>query len=302
MNIALVNCVTLPEHDPDEAPLLAALRAAGHTAATAAWDDPHADWSSFDAAVLRATWNYHRRIGEFRDWLARVHARTRLINPYETVLWNLHKRYLTDLEARRIPIVPTAWADRGTSPDLDSLRGRHAWDKVVIKPAVSGGSRETRVFDLRHGDAEARAFLEASAAREDTMVQRYMPSVERGGEVCVVCLGGRVSHAIKKNPRFAGQHESVTTHPVGDDERRFAQAVLEVCPVPAAYARVDLMRGDQNEIMLSELELIEPSLFFEHGPGSAARFVEAVFTTEGTEDTEEHREKTEGVMMKPDQT
>lgn len=292
MKIALVNCVTLPEPDPDEAPLLEALHAAGHAATAAAWDDPAVEWDGFDVAVIRATWNYHRKIGEFRDWLARVQASTRLLNPYETVLWNLHKKYLTDFEDRRIPIVPTAWAQRGRHADLAAIAGRRGWSRVVIKPAVSAGSRDTRVFDLGDGVEAAQVFLDESVAREDTMVQKFMASVERGGEISVICFNGRVSHAIEKRPRFAGQTEAIAAHPIiTEAERRFAEAVMSVCPVPAVYARVDMMTGDDGEILLSELELIEPSLYFEFGPGSADRFVEALFTTEVTESTEGHREE-----------
>lgn len=294
MKIALVNCVTLPEPDPDEAPLLEALRGAGHRAAAAAWDDPAVDWGSFDVAVIRATWNYHRKIGQFRDWLARVQERTRLVNPYETVLWNLHKKYLTDFEDRRIPIVPTAWAERGEAVDLRAIVERRGWSRVVIKPAVSAGSRDTKVFDLAHGVGAAQAFLDDSVGREDTMVQKFMASVERGGEISVICFNGRVSHAIEKRPRFAGEAEGIHAHPVVTEaERRFAEAVMSVCPVPAVYARVDIMTGDEGEILLSELELIEPSLYFAYGPGSAARFVDALLTTEGTEGTEGHREEME---------
>jgi hypothetical protein len=39
MKIALVACVELPEPDPDERPLLEALRGAGHEARTICWDD-----------------------------------------------------------------------------------------------------------------------------------------------------------------------------------------------------------------------------------------------------------------------
>ena len=276
MNIALVNCAVLPEPDPDEAPLLGALRAAGHDATTIAWDDPGADPGAFDACVIRATWNYHRRPDDFREWVRWAARRTRLINPPETVLWNMHKRYLRELESRRVPIVPTYWADRASSNDLAAICAQRRWEKVVVKPAVSGGSRETRVFDIPSESAEARSFLDASAAREDTMVQRYMPAVERGGEIAVVCIAGAVSHGVRKHPRFAGQTESVEPlAPVCEPERRFAEAVLSVCPVPALYARIDVMLGDDGEIMLSEMELIEPSLFFDAAPGSAERFVRA---------------------------
>jgi hypothetical protein len=279
MNIALVSCLELPdiEYDEDEAPLLAALRARGHNAHTIHWDNPAHDPAAYDACVLRATWNYHWRLPAFKAWLESTAARTRLLNPLPTVHWNLHKKYLCELESRRISIVPTAWADHGSATDLAHLCEKKRWTKIVIKPSVSGGSRETRVFELPAQAAEAQAFLDASAAREDTMIQRYMPSVERGGEVSIICMAGQISHAIEKRPRFAGQDESIQPHPeITEAERRFAMAVLDACPVPMTYARVDLIKGDHGEILLSELELIEPSLFFNFGPGSADRFAQVI--------------------------
>jgi hypothetical protein len=42
------------------------------------------------------------------------------------------------------------------------------------------------------------------------------------------------------------------------------------------YGRVDLARDDAGKPMVMELELVEPSLFFTRGPGSADRFVAAL--------------------------
>jgi hypothetical protein len=46
-------------------------------------------------------------------------------------------------------------------------------------------------------------------------------------------------------------------------------------PTPALYARVDLVRQD-NEWAIMELELIEPSLYFNLDSSSPARFVKAL--------------------------
>ena len=45
---------------------------------------------------------------------------------------------------------------------------------------------------------------------------------------------------------------------------------------PLAYARVDLIRDGTDAPCVLELELTEPSLFFAHGEGAAARFVETL--------------------------
>jgi O-ureido-D-serine cyclo-ligase len=42
------------------------------------------------------------------------------------------------------------------------------------------------------------------------------------------------------------------------------------------YARVDLVRDSTGQPRLMELELIEPSLFFDQQPGSAARLAQAI--------------------------
>lgn len=51
-----------------------------------------------------------------------------------------------------------------------------------------------------------------------------------------------------------------------------ATARLRQLDAPLAYARVDLLPGPDGHPCLLELELTEPSLFFDQAPGSAARF------------------------------
>ncbi len=49
-------------------------------------------------------------------------------------------------------------------------------------------------------------------------------------------------------------------------------AVLEEPPL---YARIDLVRDATGNTLLMELELIEPSLYFDQCPEAATRFVDA---------------------------
>ena len=58
--------------DVDREPVCAALDALGVRVEAAVWDDPAVDWAAFDLALLRSTWDYTERAGEFLDWLARV--------------------------------------------------------------------------------------------------------------------------------------------------------------------------------------------------------------------------------------
>ena len=64
------------------------------------------DWGDFDLVMVSSTWDYHRKLERFRDWLAAVDAKTKLRNPRETIEWNLDKRYLRDLTELGIPVDP----------------------------------------------------------------------------------------------------------------------------------------------------------------------------------------------------
>jgi hypothetical protein len=276
LDVALASCMRLPEPDPDEQPLLAALRAAGAGAQSVAWDDPHADFSAARLTLLRATWNYHERPAQFLDWIGRAAACTALWNGAEVVRWNAHKRYLLELERAGVPTVPTQLVARGEAALLGEILAARGWDEVVIKPAISAGSRAT----LRSGRAQlarGEAHLRALTLREDALVQPYLGSVDDYGERALVWIDGEVTHAVRKAPRFAGQAESVSIVPRPSlHERALAQRALAAAPAPLLYARVDVAPGPDGAPLLMELELIEPSLFFAQSPAALARFVAAV--------------------------
>lgn len=262
MRFALATCVDLPEPDGDAVPLLEALRRRGHAAETLAWDDPAATPSGFDAIVLRATWNYHLQPGRFLCWARRMARSSLLVNPLPAVRWNLHKRYLAELETRGVPIVPTAWVRRQRRASLRGILAQHGWEDVVVKPAVSAASFATRRF-RRSEAAAGEAFLLEQAGRRDMMVQPYLRSVDDVGERAVIWIDGAVTHVVRKTPRFAGADESVALDAAPDAaERRIVEAALVPWRDRLLFARVDLMRDAGGHPLVSEVELIEPSLFF----------------------------------------
>ena len=48
-----------------------------------------------------------------------------------------------------------------------------------------------------------------------------------------------------------------------------AQAALAAAPAPATYARVDMVAQATGDLLIMELELIEPALFLDHAPDAA---------------------------------
>jgi glutathione synthase/RimK-type ligase-like ATP-grasp enzyme len=276
LDIALASCVTLPDPDPDEVPLLSALRSAGFAAESLAWDSPRSDFGRARATVLRATWNYPERPADFLAWIERTAACSRLLNAPDVVRWNHHKGYLLELEERGVPIVPTHVVKRGDTTALAEIARANGWDDVVVKPAIGAGSRGTlRVTGgaMERDDVHLRVLVD----RGDALVQPYMRSVEQYGERALVWIDGELTHAVRKARRFLGDRERVSRAvPIAPDEADLALRAVAAAPGPLLYARIDVVRDEHAAPRLMELELIEPSLFFAQSPDALERYVRAL--------------------------
>ena len=284
-SVIIASCAAADGRDEDEPLLRTALAAAGIGASVADWADPAVDWAAADAVVVRSTWDYAPRRAEFLAWARRVEAATLLLNPADVLAWNTDKRYLAELEAAGVPVVPTAWAEDGAA--LEDALDR--WDSdVVVKPAVSAGARDTARFgpeDRRDAAALGAAVLASGRA---VMVQPYLDRLDAEGETGLVYLDGVLSHAFRKGALLAGAplgpglyaEEEIAPRTATADERALGDAVLAVAEqrlrrVPL-YARVDLVPGADGAPVLMELELTEPSLFLTTDPAAAGRVAAAV--------------------------
>ncbi len=112
-SIALITARAARAHDADLPLLEAALGARGLRAEIVDWDDASVDWSQFALVLLRSTWDYSARLGEFLSWLARTATLTRIFNPPDVIRWSLDKHYLAELHRSGVRIVPTAYAEPG---------------------------------------------------------------------------------------------------------------------------------------------------------------------------------------------
>lgn len=268
--IALVTCLEMPEPDHDEVLLSAAFTAGGCDAETVAWDDPLVEWGSYRLAVVRSTWNYPEKEAEFRQWIVETAGKTRLVNPAEVMLGNIHKGYLTELAAQGVATVPTLLVRRGEAVEGVPFEGG-----LVVKPAVGAGSMFVRVFEAEEREA-ALGYLVESVALRDTLVQPVVPSVFGEGERALVWIGGQFTHKVVKRPRFDDDDESVSEGMELDaEDLEIGEAVARRFPAGVLYARVDVMRFE-GRLVLSELELTEPSQFFFRNPSALDSFVSAV--------------------------
>lgn len=287
-SVALVTCNMDPALDEDMPLLCKAFDEIGVAASTPAWDDPAIDWASFDAALLRSTWDYMDRLDEFLAWVDRCAAATRLFNPPALVRRNLDKHYLAGLEAAGIPIVPTRFAEPGEDPAarLDGFLAGLDGREFVLKPAIGAGSRDAARFDLEDRSvalAHLRSLLDAGRS---VLLQPYLARVDEFGETALVHIDGAFSHAIRKGPLLkrhapgvAGLFapEAISARQPGSDELEVAAAACsQLTHLDPLYLRVDLIRDAAGRPVVLELEMTEPSLFLAHGAGSAERLARAL--------------------------
>ncbi|MEU2621021.1 hypothetical protein ABZ642_23265 [Streptomyces sp. NPDC007157] len=272
-----------PSKDQDLPVLLRALTAAGADAVARPWDDPDVAWGAFDLVVIRSTWDYSWRTAEFLPWVERVGKATRIANPAAVVRWNSDKRYLGDLAAAGVPVVPTRYLAPGDPVELPSDRD------FVVKPTFGAGARfAARYTPDEHGTAVrhlARMHDEGLTA----VVQPYVAGIDVSGERALQFFGGRLLHASRKRavltPGTAYDADKVA-HPDlarwTPDPAELAVAERALAAVPEApellYARVDLVDGADGQPQVMELELVEPNLFLFLHPGSVAGVAEAILS------------------------
>lgn len=282
MRVALVTSQAFPQLYADDHLLVSALTAMGVAATPAIWSDPAVDWKSFDAIVIRSPWDYFERVPEFRAWLdARIRSGVTMCNAADILDWNFDKKYLQDLAAKGVSLVPTVVVPRGEAADVAALARAKGWDDVVIKPTISGGAYGThrfRVADAAKFQPEANRIL----ADRGLLLQPFLPEILTGGELSLLFFDGVYSHAVCKRATggdYRVQFQYGGTSAKVDDVPEAIIAGAKTCVAAApslpVYARVDGVIQN-GKFLLMELEVFEPLMFLREHPPAAEKFARAI--------------------------
>ena len=291
--IALVSVAAAHALDEDMQPLSAALDAAGIAHHVVYWDDQSVDWSTFRAVLIRSPWDYIDKLPEFLAWAARVSAQSVLLNPLNVIESNTDKHYLDTLAKQGIYTVPSHFiepeqhAEDGLRAFLDAYE--HA--EFVVKPAVGAGSKDAQRYAREDTESALMHIHRLQFKNRSVLLQPYLSKVDEAGETALLFFNGVYSHAIRKGPLLKRNEgptdllfapEQIVARAPSDDEQTLAQQVIAALPGlfqlhgPLAYARIDLLLDEDGKPCLLELELTEPSLFFNYADGAAERFVAAL--------------------------
>ncbi|MEX0845979.1 MAG: hypothetical protein WD022_11900 [Balneolaceae bacterium] len=238
------------------------------------WADPDFDWTDTGVVLFRTTWDYFYRLKEFKNWLINTYPKTTFINSSKLIDWNIDKHYLVSLSQKNIRIVPTRFVPRGTAISLEDLHALTGWNYTVIKPTIGGGGRHTYSIGVENIPVISRK-LKNVMKEEDFMLQPFQHSITEHGEWSYVFFGNQFSHSVLKKARegdFRVQDDfggTVHSYQPTQKEIDFALSVVHACPELPVYSRVDILIDNDGELAVSELELIEPELWFRLKPEAA---------------------------------
>lgn len=258
-----------------------ALRARGITAQRVDWARPDVDWSAFQCAVFRTTWDYFSRFGEFTTWFDRVEAQTRVLNVPDIIRWNMDKHYLADLDARGIPVVQSRYIEVGDTISLLELLGETGWKNAILKPCVSGNAYHTYRAD-RGNAHEVDAAVRDLRRNAALMLQPFQEDIARTGEDTLMVLNGRYTHAVRKKVkqgdfRVQDDHGGTVQHLEPTQEHiDLAERAMAACSPAPVYGRVDMVRDNDGKLAVMELELIEPELWLRFHPPAAEVMAEGI--------------------------
>ncbi|WP_394223461.1 RimK family alpha-L-glutamate ligase [Alteromonas gracilis] len=255
----------------------------GWNVETVSWHSNSVNWDKFDYVIVRSTWDYQQHAKAFLACLDRIEAsRATLLNSLVLIKWNIEKYYLRDLEKKGVATVDTMWGDTFYNAVIEEAFSYFNCDSVVVKPVLSANADDT--FKLSKASwKDKQQILSDTFKQRNFMIQPFLNSVVEEGEYSLFYFNGTFSHAIKKVPQqgdFRVQEEhggSLHTVEIDGAQQAIAKQALAAMPCKALYARVDLVRQNDDWAIM-ELELIEPSLYFNLDEQSALRFVEALVT------------------------
>ena len=245
------------------------------------WNDPNFNWNNTRSVLFRSTWDYFDNFEQFKKWFDKTRNTCLMINSSETIEWNLDKHYLLDLQKHQIPIPNSEFIQRESSVDLSLLMQEKKWNEIVVKPTISGAAKNTyrlKKEDINLFDSTWKKLI----YQEDFIVQEFQNNVITKGEVAMMVIGGKYTHAVLKKAKegdFRVQDDfggSIAKYSPSEKMVKLAEKCTGILSAIPSYARVDIIWDNSGDLAVSELELIEPELWFRLNPNAAQKLAEHV--------------------------
>ena len=200
---------------------------------------------------------------------------TSIWNPPNVIQWNTEKSYLFELEKKHIPILRSILLPQGEQGIVEQVMKKEKWTEAIIKPLIGASAYGAKKVTVESVASEERKLDKHTR----WLIQEFYADISKG-EYSFVFFNKKFSHAVLKVP----QNNDFRVHidyggkeiPVHPDSSLIEQAehIVHTIDDDLLYARVDAIEKN-GRLILMELELTEPYLFFDADSNAAERFVEA---------------------------
>lgn len=271
MNIALITyedkgAYDSPTVENEDDKLLLFLKEKGLSIELVIWNDEKVNWENYQLAILKSPWNYFDLYEDFKTWLNLLEKKNiRLLNPIDVVRWNADKHYLKEIESAGLNITPSIFITNGDEINLNVFFEKFNTDKLIVKPCISGGAKNTFKVTLDNVE-EINQKLRLLIQKEDFIIQPFLAEILESGEWSFIFFNGIYSHTLVKKAKqgdFRVQPAHGGSVHVQNPDQNLIEIAAEYVKLFAKnclYARVDGTFVN-NQFLLMELELIEPFLF-----------------------------------------
>lgn len=280
--IALITFSDYPDLTPDDQQILPFLKQLNINYDICIWDDPQVRWDQYICLVLRSAWDYTEgKVERFRNFLTRIETQgIPLFNDPKIIKWNLDKEYFQDLASAQIPYLETRYLSFEQLFHLKDIVLQEGWKGCILKPRISNRGIQTYRIEANQLELFTQIFRWANPNQlpEQWLIQPIYKEFFQEGEWTFIFIDGLYAHgALKK-----AESQNLICNEV------YSKFVPENWMVEQAtsylhklqldhllYVRVDGIRVG-NQIVINEVEVNGPQLFFACNLESAFHFAKAI--------------------------
>lgn len=216
-----------------------------------------------------AVWDYSLEYANFLHFLNELErAKISILNPSEILKMNADKSYLKILEEANFPIIDSIIFKQNEDFNFSQI----PFQKAVIKPLVGQSGYKVRFLEQKMPTKEEFP--------HGALIQPFIESVEELGEFCFIFFGGKFNYAIHRQTQKdwrANSNYGVKIAPLKNPSKAHIDLALKALKALKSsnllYARVDLLPQKNGKALINEVELIEPSLYFDFHENALEQFI-----------------------------
>ncbi|EKR5436936.1 hypothetical protein P8K84_001592 [Campylobacter upsaliensis] len=235
-----------------------------------AWQEIRVRHLAQDTLILPlAVWDYSLEYANFLHFLNELErAKISILNPSEILKMNADKSYLKILEEANLPIIDSIIFKQNEDFNFSQI----PFQKAVIKPLVGQSGYKVRFLEQKIPTKEEFP--------HGALIQPFIESVEELGEFCFIFFGGKFNYAIHRQTQKdwrANSNYGVKIAPLKNPSKAHIDLALKALKALKSsnllYARVDLLPQKNGKALINEVELIEPSLYFDFHENALEQFI-----------------------------